>query len=207
MKLISKLFPLLFIVAFAACKKDSDNTTQPSNTNTNPPPTTSVLCDGSSSKSHYPLALGNKWTIRAEVGNGWTETEVKAPETLGGKAYFTMSISDVGVGFTEYLRMDGNGDVYRYEKSLTKEFMEIPASPTANQEWDYPCGSDGLGKRKVVSTTVQVKTSKCTYTNCVSIQEYDGTGDKLSLFYYKKGLGLVKKTVFSSYVLPSVTLK
>ncbi len=205
MTLINKIYPLLVVLVFTACKKDTD-ITQPANTNNNPP-ASNILCEGITSQSNYPLAIGNIWELNAEVGNNWVKIEVKGTETLGGKEYLKVSITESGAGFTDYLRMDANGDVYRYIDNLKKEFLEIPASPTANQEWDYPTGVNGMGKRKVLSTTLQIKTAKCTYTNCISVQEIDGSGNKQGTFYYKKGLGLIKKTIFSSLVLTGVTLK
>ena len=159
-----------------------------------------MLCDGLTSEaSYFPLKIGDSWTYGNEVH------KIDATETYGGNTYFDMSIGDQFSPYHNYFRSANDG-VYEYITADSKEYLFIPSNPTVNQEWDYRVGF-GVGKRKVISLTATVKTSKCEYKNVMQINEYYEDGSSGTIYYYKKGLGMIRYTVFSTKDLTAVTLK
>lgn len=194
------LIALLVIAAtIAGCKKEDDSTN-----NNNNPPQANPLCDGvSGSTAWLPLKLGNQWKY---TGTGIVKT-VQAMDTFSGVVYYRIFNQEGSANsWTRWYRVAGNGDVM-YRDSNGNEYLYLPTNPSLNQQWPYPAGFFGTGSRVVESLTDSVKTSLCTYYNCMKIQEYNSSGSKETKFYYKRGVGKIRQNSFSNYDLKEVTFK
>lgn len=199
MKFTIKLGVPALIMAIAlstGCKKDDNSTDNNTNNPTNP--TVNQLCDGKGTNSYLPLVQQNSWEWKQQgSGNIVHKWKVNGTQTFNSVNYLKMNIVwDSGLTETErYFRAASNGDVYQYSTyyGAGQEFLYVPASPTLNQQWDYPVSgsSQGTGKRKVTSVNASITTSSCSYTGLVTIAEYSGSS-LITTYYYKKGLGLVR---------------
>lgn len=205
MKMTVKLgFIALATAVFVAvgCKKDNGN--DPNSPNPNPTPTnpsTNTLCDGNSTNSYFPLVQQNYWEWRQ--GNKVQKWTVNGTFENNSKTYTKLKmVWDSGLSETEgYFRVE-NGNIYRLTDS--GEFLYVPATPTLNQEWNYPVGFNG--KRKIMGLNESVTTGSCAYQGLLKIGEYDGNS-LINTYYYKKGLGIVRITTFGNMDLRVVTLK
>ncbi len=162
------------------------------------------LCSGNSSNNYFPLANSNFWQLDDINPNDYVKYNVTGTAVYNSLTYFKITITDIGGSYYMYLRQATNGDVYYYETINSTEYLYIPAAPTVNQS--YPMYVFGVGSRKVISTTASVTTSDCTYTGCLKIQDYDGSGNPNTAWYYKKGVGLVSQVTFTPLNLDHITL-
>jgi hypothetical protein len=107
--------------------------------------------------------------------------------TFNSQSYFKVNQN---LGSEYYFRTAANGDIMKYSESQGQEYLYVPASPTVNQEWNYPFNFQST--RKVISVNATYTSSKCTYTGLLQIREYDSAGSGGSTYWYKKGLGMVR---------------
>lgn len=175
----------ILLLTLASCKKDNSPEEMI-------PPPINVLCDGIPNQLYWPLQVNNEWTHKNLFNGSTIKSTVTKKVTFNGREYLEAYYLQGTNGSYFYFRIAANNDIIRYYPSSDKEYLEIPGSPTLNQEWTYIAGFSGPGKRKIAETGVHVKTNACTYENCIAIKEYDGMGNLLATYYFKQGLGLVK---------------
>ncbi len=212
------LFASACVLAFSSCSKTEDPPA-PNNNNNNPPVTASQVCDGNNSRSYFPLKIGNSWT--SSTGSGTETKSITKDTVIQGKTYFVLSYKSAMNGDTHesFFRMDPNGDVFEYRdynngstSPYTKEYLFMPydAADAVGFQWEFPPAlihEGKMNKRLVTSNNGSVKTDKCNYSALVEITEYDSEGNVYATYFFKKGLGKVRETVFSNKDLNGVTLK
>jgi hypothetical protein len=201
MKKVLSIVVLAMIAAFISCSKDDSSDNNSANQN--------KICNGVTSNSIIPLKQGDAWTWTT-LGFGSIIETVVGKKTINSVEYFDVTHLETAFSQTNhhYYRVAANGDVYQnFSENQTNEYLLIPANPTVGQNWQIQ-GAIYMDKRTVKSLTATVKTSKCTYSNCIVIDESNtSNGSVISTLYYKKGIGLVKST--STYIneeLKEVTL-
>jgi len=190
------------------CKKDDKDDDDDT-------PAASTLCDGKGGSSWLRLDSANSWTYT------WAITGQSMPispkllltETTehAGKTYRTMvdeSDGDMLNYDYEYREDASTHDLYQYYPCCDEEHLEVPGSPTLNQTWTTVAD----WSRKITSVSASVSTGSCNYTGLLEITEYDANMAVVNKYYYKKGLGLVKRITPSqigeeTFTLSAVTLK
>ncbi len=204
-----KIAALLLVVAigsFSSCKKKS------SDPEPEPEVVTPVnqLCDGTSGASYMPLDSTDNWNYTYKIG-GQTQTTHPSPKVVGHQTYGSVRyahIADVSFfGDSYYRENTTTHNIYVYDTNNNTEYLEIPGSPTLNQNW-----SNAYSTRTVTNLSASKSTSGCNYTGLLEITEVTtGTSPTTTKYYYKKGLGLVYSVGSGSFAdewtLTSVTLK
>jgi hypothetical protein len=148
-------------------------------------------CTGNSSNSYYPLAQGYWWKYNYNDGGPLGgKDSIAGTQVYGGQTYFKFIVPDRFGGSPGYAyrRTAGNGDVYCYSTSDSREYLVAPANPVLNQKWLGP-GTDSL---KVTALSSTITTALCSYTSCLVVTEYYASGNFAEAYYYKKGYGLVE---------------
>lgn len=211
----SKILLLAIVtITFFGCKKDDKESCSDGKLNQGeikvdcggpcPACPVNTLCDGNSSSTFWPMALGNHWFLNGDNQND-VEIDIIDTVTYNSNKYYE---HEENLGATYYLRPATNGDIMIYKSSDNTEHLFIPASPTTNQEWNYPISF--YTKRKVINTNASLTTSSCSYSGLLQIQVYTSSGPAAT-YYYKKGLGMVRTDQIWSGVifsdLSEVTLK
>ena len=186
-KNVLSILVLVFFGLMISCNKDdsSDQTVTPT------PP--NVLCDGNGSSSYFPLALGNMWEYSGQL---IITMSVAKTITANGKSYYQVNCDDQLSDWKQYFRVDSNGDIY--ELINDEEYLFLPANPTIGQSWEYPCGFDGMGMRRVDNYPFALETKYCNYKNFIFVRDIDGTGDYLTCCTYVQGIGMTTYTAFYS---------
>jgi hypothetical protein len=199
----------LIALLFTNCAKDSSGPEH------HDEPEMTYLCDGNKSDLYYPIKDGNIWTMASTMGTNATAT-INGVKAFEGQTYNVMQYEGNAGKYDYYLRIEPNGDVYRYvsysnSPEFSKEYLVIPGNPTVGTTWDYaPTLMEGgkLNRRVITSTTSSIKTSKCEYKNLIEIKEYNSDNDVVNTLYFMKGLGIVREANnIGSTDLIGVTLK
>ena len=182
------------ILCTQSCKKKSS-----SDDNTTTPPTTTVICDGNGSSDYYPLAQSNSWYYTDGGTNSFTNS-ISGTSVYSSNTYLVVNST---LGGTQYLRKATSGDVMSYSTSNSAEYLFIPASPTVGQSWTY--NLEFAATRKVISTNASFTTSSCSYTGLLKLQNFGSDGSAMSVFYYKKGVGMISTDqIWSGYVVTNL---
>ena len=165
----------------------------------------SPLCAGNSSNSYYPLAANNNWTYtNVGPGSGLDRTAtITGTQVYGAQTYMHVLNDEQGLStFDKYFRYSA-GTVYEYDTQQNVEYSYLPASPVAGQTLHtYGDGSYW----KVVATSVNVTTVACAYTGCLQMAHYNSDNTLNTTHYFKKNVGQIKETTFSSIELTAVSL-
>ena len=186
---------LLYATAFLAmtlqltnCKKsnnddDSDNST-PTNT----------LCDGKGGNVWMPLDSTNHWDYEftiASIHQGSPTLTAGGTSSHGGKTYRRIVDDSFMMYPDDYeLREDAaTHDIYKYNDNNGQEYLEVPGSPTVDQTWSLSSGYS----RKITSVNATLTTGSCSYTGLLEMIERDASLNTTNTYYFKKGLGLIKK--------------
>jgi hypothetical protein len=178
---LSTCFSLSVVLSYVSCKKKSIT----------PPETViNALCDGNGSLSYIPIKAANKWTVDASSPYLDHTLEVTGTKTLGGKEYFETHYLSQAENYMMYYRADANGDIYKYNASDAKEYLDVPVNPTLGQVVATFNSGDFL---KVADVNATYNTGKCVYTGLLKI-EWNSNGNVISTHYYKKGVGKVGET-------------
>jgi hypothetical protein len=145
------------------------------------------------------LVQGNKWSYTS-ASSGNPILIVNGQNVLGGKNYVNISDQTQKLYSVDIpLREDPvTGDIFSYNTSTDKEYLEVPGSPTIDQTW----ARAGTVTRKVTNLSASLTTSKCTYTGLLEVTVFDN-GVAGSKYYYKRGLGPV---AILGFKLTAVTL-
>jgi len=186
---------LIYMMAFLAlasqltnCKKDDKDDDDDNSS------TATVLCDGKGGSTWLRLDSTNSWTYDYSAAgiNIQPVTLLAGTTTIeDGLTYRVVTDEDGGyMLFTDYYyREDATThDIYRYYDLYDEEYLEIPGSPTLDQSWPTFINYS----RKVTGVDASVSTGSCNYTGLLEITEFNGNMEAINIFYYKKGLGLVK---------------
>lgn len=168
------------------------------------------ICDGNASNPYYPLAKNNVWHYDWVNASTDIDARVSDSATFAGNKfyhvvdYFSSSSFDNG---SRYLRVDASQNIKLYYTSSSTEYLYIPSAPTLNQSWPFPDLIGGAGTRKVMDLNASISVPACSYTGCLKIQDFMASGSASTIYYYKKGLGMVYKSDGSTpYKLMSATI-
>lgn len=204
---------LIYMMAFLAiasqltnCKKDDDDDDDDT-------PTTNVLCDGKGGNVWMPIDSTNNWTYSytiAGISQGNPVLTAGTTAEHDGNTYRVITDGSGGMMLlVDYeVREDASThDLYKWYDFYGEEWLEIPGSPTLNQEWPIYVNHT----RKVTNLNASLSTSSCSYTGLLEIQDLDANQQTVRTYYYKKGLGLVKQSepgqFGNVYTLTGVSLK
>lgn len=192
-------------VLLTNCKKsDSDDEDDPAPVN--------QLCDGGGKNIWMPLDSTNRWDFSFTIaGISQTSPTLTAGGTVthSSKVYRRITDDSNLMYINDYeLREDpATHDIYKYNDNNGNEYLEVPGTPTLNQTWALSSGYS----RKITSLSASLSTGACSYTGLLEMIEMDANSNTVQTYYFKKGLGLVKK--FSPggfgnvYTLNGVSLK
>ena len=202
---------LVYMMAFLAmamqltdCKKKEDDDEDE--------PTTNTLCDGKGGNAWMPLDSTNHWDFEFTIAgmHQGSPTLTSYDHTTHGTHTYRRITDDSFMMYPDdyELREDASThNIYKYNDNNGQEYLEVPGSPTLNQTWSLSSSYS----RKITSLNATLTTSSCSYTGLLEMTEYDGSMDVTNVYYFKKGLGLVKKAqpggFGNVYVLTGVGLK
>jgi hypothetical protein len=168
--------------------------------------TASALCSGiSSANSYFPLTSNDTWTYNnIGPGSGFDRSvSITGTQAYGVYTYYVVHSDEEGItSFDNYLRYSA-GTVYEYDTQMSAEYTYLPASPVAGQTLHTYSGGSYW---KVISTNASVTTAACTYTGCLQMGHYNADNSLSSTHYFKKNVGEVKESTFSSIELTAVSL-
>ena len=204
-KLIYMMVYLIMASQLTDCKKKEDD----DDSTTTPPPPVNTLCDGKGGSSWMPLDSTNTWEFDYNLSAGYPILVAKGTSTHSGKTYRVIEDASNLMYTSDYeVREDASThDLYKYSDGSGQEYLEVPGSPSVNQVWPINSGKS----RKITSVNATLSTSSCNYTGLLEMQELDASLTLVYTYYFKKGLGMVKKegvgTFASIYTLDDVTLK
>jgi len=121
---------------------------------------------------------------------------ITGTKVINGKTYFVIISTEKDI---TYVRKDDNGNIVIPDSTL--EIIIIPANPKLHDKW---FSADSSKIMIITSTTAIV----CTYVDLLEISTYDNmyandslrimTETELEHNYYKKGLGLIRSTNYST---------
>jgi hypothetical protein len=167
--------------------------------------------------------MGNSWTRNGDVGSASETKTITKDTVIAGKTYFVAAYKDATTGNTheDYFRRDAaEGDIYEYidynkggeVSAYTKEYLVVPgdAAEMVGYNWEFPPAiiyQGKMNKRMISSNSGSVKTSKCEYNDLIVVKEFDSEGKQVAIYYYKKGLGLVRESISGNQDLLAVDLK
>ena len=175
-------------------------------------PTVNQLCDGGGKNVWLPLDSTNHWDYEytiAGIHQGSPTLTSGSTTTHGAHTYRLVSDDTHMMYFDDYeVREDATThDIYKYNDNNGQEYLEVPASPTVDQTWALSSGYS----RKITSLNASVSTGSCNYTGLLEMIEMDASQVTVQTYYFKKGLGIVKKQspggFGNLYVLTGVGLK
>jgi hypothetical protein len=160
-----------------------------------------VICAGNGSNSYFPMAMNNVWKYATSGTTVDYELKITGTQVYSGKTYNVFTWDDYfSSNMYYYYRADSVGNIYSYVGSSEK--LWVPANPTVGQGWVI--GGDSM---KVVSLNATATTQLCTYTDLLQIDRKDNsTGGVVLRYYYKKGIGMVRRWYFVDENLVQVTL-
>jgi len=148
----------------------------------------------------FPLSLNNVWKYDSN-GDNIAEFELRVTNvtSMGSDKVIEFTRDDYSAPYSYSVRQLSNGDLYTHPGGM----LLLPDNPTLNQTWlEY-----APYYWKVVSLSSTVVTASCTYSNCIRIDEYDGTDTHTGFSqYYKRGIGIVQYSNPGSDQLIEVTL-
>jgi len=203
-KLIFLLAGIAVTVQLSNCKKSSDDDDDT--------PTVNQLCDGNGKDSWILLDSTNHWDYKFTIA-GQNQTSptltVGGTSVHGANTYRVISDDSHLMYFDDYeVREDAaTHNIYKYNDNNGNEYLEVPGSPTLNQTWALSSGYS----RKITNLSASLSTAGCNYTGLLEMIELDGNSATVQTYYFKKGLGMVKKQgtgAFGNvYVLTAVSLK
>jgi hypothetical protein len=182
---------IIILLLINSCTKKKDDTPVT-------PKQVDYVCAGNGQNSYYPLAVNNEWTFPTISANGGGIYELVIHRNVIFNSISYFEIFNTQGYVDSYLRLDSTGDLRIYDSLHNQEFLLIPSNPTLNQTWNCEYSLS----KKVISTNATVSTAACTYNGCLEIELFYSNGDPNTIYYYKKGFGLVR---YSTQGLGGVT--
>lgn len=152
------------------------------------------ICNGNGSSSYFPLSLNSYWIYRMP-SNQWLMLEIiEETQQNNGQSYFHMVTTGAFGTFHDYYREE-NGQVYKWNTSLSAEEVYLPANPTVGMQWSTAT-TDSIVIENV-SATLNSQNG-CSYSELLKVTSYNAGSGSTSL--YKQGLGLVQLVNASAYL-------
>ncbi len=92
------------------------------------------ICEGTGGSSYFPLSIGSYW-IYSMPANEWFQLEITEETSMpNGQDYFHM-ITTGAFGIVHDYYRNENGQIYRWNNSLSIEEVYIPSNPTVGFQW------------------------------------------------------------------------
>lgn len=152
------------------------------------------ICTGNGSSSYFPLSLNSYWIYRMP-GNQWLMLEIiEETQQNNGQNYFHTVTTGAFGTIHDYFREE-NGQVYKWNTSLSAEEVYLPANPTVGMQWST-AATDSIVIEDV-STTLNSQNG-CNYSDLLKVTSYSVGSGSTSL--YKQGVGLVQLVNASAYL-------